>query len=526
VKKFNRFLLSGLGTLCGLAAVLLLGVNLYVQSQATQARIQQELGQRLGTELHIRRISVTPWGGLRLSGITIPQENTNGAENFLEAKTFSLRIRFSSLFSQPLVIKEVSLIQPNVVWKQNADGKWRLPENFPPPKQTSHREQPSMPSASPFPSRTSAEIAAQVTAIPKQQPASVQPSTGVQTMEPFVPEVRRVSLSKGAFHFLDEDGNPVAIFAGVNFRSNLRNASALRGTIAIARTSLRDRFFLEQLQSPLQYDPRILDFSHIAAKAAGGDIFGRFSMHPQQKDSPFTVHVDFRGLQADRLITEAGGTGGIVQGRLEGFLDAAGKTADPNALNGQGEIYLRGGEVQQYSLLIALGQMLQIEELTRLHLDDAHVKYHLTPGLVTIDELLLRSPNIRLSATGTITFAGKMRLESQLALNEKIRGQLFRAIQENFQPTNEPGFSAVAFQVTGTVDRPKTNLMDKLVGQDLKDLGNVLSSLFGGGKSDSKKKKRSSQAAPESSVSPTPTERATVTSPSPSPSVAAPSGTP
>ena len=53
--------------------VSLLGANLYVQSQTTQQRIQQELSQRLKMPLQIQRISVTPWGGLNLSGITIPQ---------------------------------------------------------------------------------------------------------------------------------------------------------------------------------------------------------------------------------------------------------------------------------------------------------------------------------------------------------------------------------------------------------------------------------------------------------------------
>ena len=172
------------------------------------------------------------------------------------------------------------------------------------------------------------------------------------------------------------------------------------------------------------------------------------------------------------------------------MLEAAGKTADPNVLTGHGQISLRDGEVQQYSLLVALGQILQIEELTQLHLEQAEVKYHLSPGLITVDQLVLRSPNIRLSATGTITFAGKLRLESELAINEKIRGQLFRAIRENFKPTSEPGYGGVAFQISGNVEHPKTNLMDKLVGGELKNIGGVLNSLFGGGKSDRGKKKK------------------------------------
>jgi type II secretion system protein N len=517
VKKLSRFLLVGLGAVLALGIILLLAVNLYVQSQATQARIQQELSQRIGTSLHIRRISVTPWSGLKLSGITIPQTNPTVVGDFLEAKTFRLRIQFASLFSQRLVIKEISLIKPNVVWRQNADGKWRLPElAASSTKLVNTPESTSFIASPPQPASSSGGITAKATAS-RSKGAPVEPKTENKKPSTFVPEIRRVNLADGGFHFLDGNGHVVATFTGVDFRSSLRSATAVRGTVKIAKTSLRDRFFLEQLQSPLQYDPTALDFSQVSAQAAGGQITGGFSMRPQEQESPFTARIRFHDLQADRIVTEAGGPKGIVQGRLEGRLEAAGKTADANALIGQGEIYLRDGEVQQYSLLIALGQILQIEELTQLHLDEAHVRYHLSPGLVTIDDLLLHSPNIRLSATGTITFAGKLRLESQLAVNEKIRGQLFRAIRDNFQPTSEPGYGAVAFQISGTVERPKTNLMDKLVGRDLKDLGSVLNSLFGGGKTEhSKKKKEPPDIAPATPASPAPVENA---APTPSPSV-------
>ena len=116
-----------LGALIGLGAVVLLGVNLYVQSQGAQAKIQQELTRSLGVPLKIRSMSVTPWGGLELSGITIPQIVTVGPKDFLKARTFRLRVRFLSLFSRRLVIKEVSLVAPRVVWPQNTEGKWRLP---------------------------------------------------------------------------------------------------------------------------------------------------------------------------------------------------------------------------------------------------------------------------------------------------------------------------------------------------------------------------------------------------------------
>src|ERR1051326_8317555 len=129
----SRIILIALGLVVGVALLILLGVNMYVQSRGTQARIQQELSQRLGMALRIQRISLTPWWGLKLTGITIPQTQPGVTPDFLTARTFRLRIRFSSLFSGHLVIKEVSLVNPEVVWAQNAEGKWRVPSMPPPP---------------------------------------------------------------------------------------------------------------------------------------------------------------------------------------------------------------------------------------------------------------------------------------------------------------------------------------------------------------------------------------------------------
>src|SRR6267143_4182328 len=127
MRKLRRLVVIALGALIALGVVVLLGVNLYVQSQGAQAKIQQELSRSLGVPLKIRSMSVTPWGGLELSGITIQQTSSVGPKYFLEAKTFRLRVRYLSLFSRRLVINVVSLINPRVVWPQDAEGKWRLP---------------------------------------------------------------------------------------------------------------------------------------------------------------------------------------------------------------------------------------------------------------------------------------------------------------------------------------------------------------------------------------------------------------
>ena len=519
MRKLRQIVLIVLGVFLALAAVVLLAVNLYVQSQGTQTRIQQELSQRLGTPLNIRRISVTPWGGLKLSGITIPQISGPVSSNFLEASAFRLRISFLSLFSRRLVIKEVSLADPRVTWSQDADGKWRLPGSA---ERESSRA-PIAAAAEPSPAIANAEPSPPIQASPTVA-QEVQPSR--ETVDEhatarFVPEIQRINVRRGNFRFLDQSGNFVASFDGLQFRSTIGRGMDLRGTANVAKISLRDRFFLDGMRSTLHYDPTELDLSQISSHAGGGDVTGRFVMQPQAQDSPFNAAVRFRNVEADQIIAEAGGPKGVVRGKLEGNFEATGKVADPYALRGTGEILLRNGQLQQYSLLAALGQILQIEELTQLHLEQAEAKYHINSGIVTVDELVLRSPNLRLSAKGKIAFDGKLRLESQLAINDKIRNQLFKPIRANFEPLSEPGYYAVDFEVSGTIDRPKSNLVEKVVGRDLKDFGSVINSFLGGGRSDRQRKKKSSDVSPTQSplppVAPSATPSEAASSPAASP---------
>jgi hypothetical protein len=517
VRGLRRLILVVLGALIALGVVLLVGVNLYVQSQGAQAKIQQELSRSLGVPLTIRSMSVTPWGGLELSRITIPQTSTGvGPKYFLEATTFQLRVRFLSLFSKRLVIKEVSLINPRVVWPQDEQGKWRLPSTQKARSQVATKQAiPQMTAGAAIVQANAISASMMGATVPYLPQMAVKNQPARELTLTVAPEVRRVSVKNGDFTFLDHAGRLIASFTGVDFRTNIRSALALQGETKIARISLRDRFFLDELRSPLRYEPDVLELSNISARVAEGQVNGYFAIQPEAEDSPFTTSVNFHDLLADQIVGNAGGPKGMVKGKLEGTFQASGKTGDPDALTGKGEIFLREGRVEQYRLLVLLGQMLQIEELQELHLEQADAKYHVSPGLITIDELLLRSPNIELTASGAVGFDGTLQLNSQLAINDRIREQLFRAIRDNFHPIDEPGYSAIDFHVGGTLDRPSTNLVERLVGRDITSM---LNSFFGVKKDRAKKKKKTvegmtatpspsgspEEAVPEASATPSP----------------------
>jgi len=478
--------LAIVGACCAAA---LLALNLYVQSAATQSRIQQELSQRLGMPLRIARISITPWSGLRLSGITIPQRDPGAATPFLDASSVRLRVRLASVFRQPLVIKQITLVKPQVTWPQNDSGKWRIP------------------------ARQRERSVTQGGATPPGGAEPVPTPSRPMREPPFPePEVQRVKVQDASFRFLDRTQSTVALFDGVQFSSALREGNSLRGETRIGKIALRDRFFLTNVRAALRYDPGQLELSQIQARVAKGELAGTFGVEPQTPDSPFTLHATFRGVDVNEIIERAGGGKGVAHGLVEGTLDASGKIADPSALTGSGTISLHGGHVQQFTVLAMLGQLLQIDELSQLDLQQAEARYHLAGTSVMIDGLNLRSQNLALSATGTIGFDGRVALNSTLTINDKVRGQLFRGMRENFVATDVPGEYSLPFHIGGTLEKPKTDLMERAVGVDLKNIGGVIDALFGRGKG-RKKKEGESMPQPSPSVG----SAAPAASPVPSP---------
>ena len=214
MQKFGRLALILFGGLSVFGAVVFLALNLYVQSQGTQARIQQELRQRFGASLKIGRISVTPWSGLKLTGITIAQGSNSATGNFLEAKNFGLRIAFFSIFSRRLVIKEVSLASPNVVWLQNADGKWRLPDLRHEGRQNNIAAIVVEPESSPSDESRPAEPAPEVSATRAQATSPAQIAGRMKAQAAFISEIHKVNLSDGNFRFLGRANELVANFEG------------------------------------------------------------------------------------------------------------------------------------------------------------------------------------------------------------------------------------------------------------------------------------------------------------------------
>ena len=464
MQKLLKGLLIAVGVVVALAAIGVLAINLYVQSAGTQKRIERVLSSGLKVPVHVTSTIVTPWSGMKASGITVPQTAQHQG-NFLEAESFTAHFAWRELFKHRLDVSDVSMDSPRVTWFQSPNGRWELPgqeEQAPPPKPTAS----PLPAASPRPAGTAAPAGS-----PAQPAMSASPETVVvqgplveHPSHPWEVSVHRLLISGASFDFWDDKGNRLAQFAGVDVVCMDPNVAGTKGQATCKEVSLRDRIFLHDMRSDWSFAAGALKLTSFQTVVGGGKIAGTAQVETAAKHSPFLADVKFDSVNVDELLTEAGGPSGEVSGTMSGWLDLSGNSGKTSSLNGKGQVNLNGGKMQGIGILQMLGRGLQIPDLVELNLSTGELDWQMVSGVTYIDQLILQSQNLRVTAHGTIGTDGKLKLDARLTVDAIVIERLPQFILDSFKVGETPSTRYIDFEVGNTISHPKTRLLEELLG--------------------------------------------------------------
>jgi type II secretion system protein N len=447
VRKLLKGFLVGAGVLLALAGVGVLAINLYVQSVGTQKRIEHALSSGLKVPVHLTSTIVTPWSGLKASGITVPQVPP-ATGNFLEAPSFKAHFDWLPLLKHRLDARDVVLDDPVVTWFQSPGGRWELPRQAPPP--------------------------------PEVPPIPAVPKPPGPPLQPWEIDVHKLIVNGASFDFWDEKGNRVLEFAGVQFECTDPRASGSQGTASCGNVSLHDRLFFRDMETNWSFSTGALKLTSFQTSVGGGEIHGDAQVATQAKHSPFNADVSFNGVNVDQLMSESGQPAGEVTGTLKGWLDLYGNTAKTSSLNGSGQLEITGGSLKNIEILEMLGQGLQIPDLVELNLKTAEVDARVVSGVVNVDKLLLQSQNLQVTAHGTVEIGGKLALNARLTINGTIAERLPSFILTYFKPGDTADSRYIDFGMGNTLSHPKTNLLENILGHRIQSqMTDLIKSIFG-----------------------------------------------
>lgn len=413
----------------GVIALVLLCINLYLQSGGVQQRIRVAVERSLGTAITIRNTSYTPWGGLSLRGLSIP-DPTTPARNIVEASGLRVRFLLWPLFQQRFVVREALLIEPTLIVRQAADGNWIFPLPTRRPKDV---EVPGAPAG----------------------PSIKGPS--------FRGELERVRLTEGTVVFIDAKSRPVLSLEKVDIDAKVLEGRRAEGTFYVARMEVSGSLKPNKIGGPFTWDGKVLDLPAIKGLLAGGNLAASYRINTGEEPS-YALSASLDGVLLKKLFEDAHVEPGKTDGQLQGTLSLAGDPRNSDTLEGKGHFELVSARLRPMEFLVKLGELFQIDELQLLKLHDAKVDLTIGDGRVKIDDLILKSENLIITGTGPIKFNGKLDIDARLLVNAKLQKQLKGLLGNNFVESEIPEYRQVTFDVNGRVDNPQTNLLDKITG--------------------------------------------------------------
>jgi hypothetical protein len=439
----KRFLFIAAGIIV-LAALVLLCVNLYLQSDGVQQRIRDSAERALGGEVKIRSSMYLPWSGFVIRGITVP-DPTNANINFAEAEALRIRFALRPLAEGRFVITECTVFQPKLVVRQLENGEWVIPLG---------RER------------------VEATEVPKEAPTT--PGKGAS----FRTELQNIRLRGGSIVFLNAKNRAIVSLDKTNISANIAPDRSAAGTFEIGRSDFFGSLKPRKIGGPFTWDGNNLDIPEIQGLLAGGKLTGKY--HMQTREQPgFTLALQLSGVLLRKLAEDAQVEPGKTEGFLQGSLDMNGDPRDSATLNGVGQFELVSAQLKPVEFLVKLGELLQIDELQLLKLSDARINATIRDERVHIDDMTLKSDNLILQGSGPVRFNGKINLDASLMVNRKIQQQLKGVLSRNFVDSEDPEYRQLPFTVTGRVDNPKTDLLDKLIGAKVgQDVGGMLMNIL------------------------------------------------
>ena len=94
MKRHFKVLLVVAAVLLALVGIALLGAKTYVESDGTRSRIEAQLGRMLGLPLVITDVNLSPWAGLTIGGVSVPEEQPHGPSPEASPKAISGRTSY------------------------------------------------------------------------------------------------------------------------------------------------------------------------------------------------------------------------------------------------------------------------------------------------------------------------------------------------------------------------------------------------------------------------------------------------
>ena len=427
------FLRLGIAALCLFAAVL--AANLALRSSALQSRVARGLSRKLGAQVEIGKFKPKILGTSVLHNVTV--SGFRGGS--LSIRELRVRPAFSSFFTGKIALSSVQLEEVRFV-------------------RTGERQKAQQPSEN---------VPAHFIPAPKEP-------------KPILPLLKlfgKVVINNAGMDLFDSNGRIQLQLEGIHL--NLDARSGEDGTLRVDRGCWLNLLRFTQLESSLRLDADQLLLQNLAADCGGGRLTASGSLS-LARNAAFALHAGMDSVDLQRMNLDQPSKN--LVGVAKGHLACTGDFESPQTWTGKGEAFLTNGSFAGLELLQVLGQIFQISELAQLKVKQASTTLRIAEGKVWFEPLEMDCDSLFLTSSGSMDFQRNLLLDTQLSLPDRLlQGRNLAFLASRLSAPDASGRRAIPFQITGTLDKPKTNLLEKVTSENIGSaVGGLLEQVLGG----------------------------------------------
>jgi len=446
VLRFAKPFFFAVGALVLLVLLLFVGINLYLQSSAVQARIHQATAASLGLPVEMQGATFTPWGGLTLSKLSAA-DPARPETIIFQARQLKVRVALWPLLSRKVIITSISLKDPVTIIPE--EGSLVLL----PPTERVDIMLPEDP-ADTVAEAVTVEVPDAPSPTDQVKPASTRPS--------FTFEIQNFRIRNGVILRQDASGRPVASFSGVNIETRIQPDFSFKGKVLIEEISLQNQLFIRKVSGLFTREGGQVLLPKLTAELGKGEL--SVNAVVEEATGAFSMDGQLSHVQIPALLLEAGIPAGRAEGMLYGTVQVTGDGA-PEALAGTGLFYLEEATLEPLDFIKQFGQLLSIEELQLLQLTKANLNLEFFDGQLLIREIIFQTSNLILYGVGEVNLPTReLDIDARLMINPSLQRSLGSLLGGSFVASEREGYRELPFRIYGPIDRPKTDLLDKIAG--------------------------------------------------------------
>ena len=415
-------------------------LKLVLRLESAKTRIRNSLSTALGMDVQFEKLRSSLLWKIKINGI---KGSSVGGASF-SAHELQINPRLLSLVRGQLVLSEVHIDKPRLTLVDR-------------------------PTSSPH------GVPAGASAVQKDTPSELPPVIKKLLPQHDHSPVRRLVITGGGLDWIDAGGHSLIQAESVQLELNADTNGHGNGRIAIAKGAIAELISFHGLQSAIELNDGLLSLPALRATSGEGQLVVSLGLQTKRPGMPVDVKAALKAVDLAIMTAELPAL--KLAGMANGDLELTGLALQTASLNGKAQLQIENGFFKGMGLLQLVGQLFQIQELSNLKVKSANAQMIIADSNIRLTELLVQSDDLLFHAPGVIGFNRQLSLNARLSLPERmLNGKNIQHFNSRFSPPDAQGNRSIDFSITGSLDKPRTNLLEKITGEGV---GNMVQQLIG-----------------------------------------------